>query len=941
MNTMKNKAYYKLWGKANRENERWHPLVCHMLDVAAVAREYVEINGSFIKEWCGRLHLREDELLDLISFFAAIHDLGKFDAVFQLKIPELAKMVLGISGIGIAGKPHTNSAWLLWEEKIKTLLYNKYSIEKKIAFSRTIEPLLSASFGHHGRPVNIPSDKSPNTLKELYGNGIDEAAVQCFFEVLELFPALKALFHKPERLTLQREMAAVFSFVLSGIIILSDWTASDPSNFRFICDKNELRPNRLPGFDGIEEYYKYACENAVRILENQGLVQTAVRKMDDPWKEISDAIDSLRGKEPSPLQYFIATMELPVEPTLYIIEDAAGSGKTEAALMLAARLMGRGDAEGFYFGLPTMATSNGMYDRLAGVYKIFFENDREPSLILAHGGSGLHAEFSKSILPQNIAGEPDDTGNDDVSEQETSAAACNEWIADRSRKAFLSQVGVGSIDQAMLAVIYSRHNTLRMTGLSRRILIIDEVHAYDMYMQKILQNLVEFQGAQHKSVILLSATLPSGIKHEFEEAYKRGLNLHEESDDEDIMIDGSNDPYPLVTISTKGKNLSRHVEIRNDNRRTIKIKILSNEDACVEFLKSVSQSGRCGVWIRNTVSDVQNAYDVLCAELGEENVLIFHSRYAMAHRQKIESEILRIFGKESGLKERQGKILVASQVVEQSLDLDFDEMISDLCPIDLAIQRAGRLRRHQRDKNGNIIKCRDERGDPVLYVFGPDPDGEIGENWYSDYFPKAKYVYKHPGILWRTAKILKDKGEIQIPACSRSLVEWVYNKNKSEEEIPHDLKKASKNAKSGNSKEEAIAVGNLFPLYSGFVRFTDEHPWSDSSSPTRLSEDTETYRLCLVQDGELVPLVGTEDHPWQMSEVKYSNLHIGYNDKMQALLDKTNKTIFDKGRGGLLLPVEVVAESRNDGHVEYISIGLTLKGKHIMYSEKKGLYEEA
>ena len=91
MNTMKNKAYYKLWGKANRENERWHPLVCHMLDVAAVAREYVEINGSFIKEWCGRLHLREDELLDLISFFAAIHDLGKFDAVFQLKIPELLK----------------------------------------------------------------------------------------------------------------------------------------------------------------------------------------------------------------------------------------------------------------------------------------------------------------------------------------------------------------------------------------------------------------------------------------------------------------------------------------------------------------------------------------------------------------------------------------------------------------------------------------------------------------------------------------------------------------------------------------------------------------------------------------------------------------------------------------------------------------------------------
>ena len=237
------------------------------------------------------------------------------------------------------------------------------------------------------------------------------------------------------------------------------------------------------------------------------------------------------------------------------------------------------------------------------------------------------------------------------------APACSEWIADRSRKVFLAQVGVGSIDQALLSVLYSKHNTLRMFGLSRQVLIVDEVHAYDTYMQEILNNLLEFMASQQRSVLLLSATLPNCIKQDLAYSYRKGLYGHDGCAVDDIADDGNCHHYPLITRIAKEDISSIPVSARQDTVRVVQLVFNSDEsiEAIIEHLKTVSESGRCAVWIRNTVRDVQDGYNALISGLGEENVSIFHSRYAMGHRQNIESSVLDRFWEEFWIDRTEGK----------------------------------------------------------------------------------------------------------------------------------------------------------------------------------------------------------------------------------------------------------------------------------------------
>ena len=170
---------------------------------------------------------------------------------------------------------------------------------------------------------------------------------------------------------------------------------------------------------------------------------------------------------------------MPEGPCLFVIEDVTGAGKTEAALVLAHRLMCAGRASGAFVALPTMATANAMYGRLSDAYARLFVSSAHPSLVLAHGRSKLNDAFTDSIL-DGAAADAVDLRNDDA--DAPVAAQCAAWIADNRRKSFLAQLGVGTIDQALLAVLPSRHSPLRLLGLAQRVLIVDEAHAYDAYV---------------------------------------------------------------------------------------------------------------------------------------------------------------------------------------------------------------------------------------------------------------------------------------------------------------------------------------------------------------------------------------------------------------------------------------------------------------------------
>ncbi len=935
------KRYLRYWGKADQEKKQWLPLVCHMLDVAAVAQSMMNSMPDFLCEWCERLGISQKVLLDFIGFQACIHDLGKFSCEFQCKVPDLAHLLQGASIPSVVGYPHTSLAWLLWNEHLEPQLYAQFGIENEqaIKFSNALEPLYSASFGHHGGPVCEPGMISKKTFKRIFSSDVLFDCSSFLADLLNQFDGVQQLFARPETLDGHGKDVAAFSFILSGLIILADWTASASSNFPYLgTAKNGQFSNSIDSID-IGCYFRNALGLAKSAIEQQGLVPVPKKSIDHPWKELFPHLHEA-NYDPSPLQDVMIHIEIGKEPALYVIEDLAGSGKTEAALILFSKLQSIGSVDGFYFALPTMATSNGMYSRVKPVYRKFYSDRSTPSLILAHGGSALYKEFQDSIVfdvrtISEVTGDASAFHTDSQEiEYQGSQAACNEWLADRSRKVFLAQMGVGSIDQALLSVLYSKHNTLRMYGLSRKILIIDEVHAYDLYMQRILHNLLEFMALQHRSVILLSATLPLAMKADLAAAYQRGLGLDDASESYE---NNRNDSFPMVSIHYQKKSIYIPVEARSCTIRTVNLSFFESPtiEEPITFLKNVSKAGQCGVWIRNTVNDVQTAYDTLADAIGTENVRMFHSRYTMQDRQVHENKVLEEFGKNSNGAKRAGKILIATQVVEQSLDLDFDEMITDLCPIDLIMQRAGRLKRHVRDRCGNLIGGEeDERGVPVLHIYGPKAVENATSRWYSDFFPGGAYVYNDPGILWKTARILAREKALVVPEKSRYLIEYVYGQNG--EAFPESLKETSGFAQKTGIHSQAVAQSNVFPLFAGFIKPSDTNPWPDYSAPTRLADDAVVYRLCICEHSRLIPLAEDKQFPWQMSEVRYRKVTMEYDARIRILIRETEKGLFDSGRGGIVLPMEMVSIGANQQKI-YRSIGATNDGKSFFYDSIFGL----
>ena len=415
------------------------------------------------------------------------------------------------------------------------------------------------------------------------------------------------------------------------------------------------------------------------------------------------------------MQEYAINEPLNDKPQLFILEDVTGAGKTEAALILTHRLLSAGLADGLYVALPTMATANAMYQRVGKVYRRFYESSDLPSLILAHGARDLSDLFHESVfLSEHQAADLNYKEGHDEREQELSAAAyCSAWLADNRKKALLADVGVGTLDQALLAVLPARHQSLRLLGLGRKVLLVDEVHAYDSYMQKLLDALLEMHARQGGSVILLSATLPQTMRENLVEAFHCGLG------DETPEI--RSDAYPLATHSPTAGECEKHIDTREEAKRTVMVKQLDAEYAIAEHIHQAVSNGQCVCWIRNTVKAARESHRTLAQSqwMNKNHLHLFHSRFAMVDRIKIEEKTLKRFGDESNHEDRKGQVLIATQVVEQSLDLDFDVLITDLAPIDLIIQRAGRLRRHIRDAQGNRIRdvnTKDQRGSAILYL---------------------------------------------------------------------------------------------------------------------------------------------------------------------------------------------------------------------------------
>lgn len=866
--------YFRYWGKAEKDGESYHLLPYHCLDVAAVGHILLLADAPLRQRFAAVTNLNELICQQWLIALLALHDIGKFAESFQNLRPDLLEQLQRIA----SQKQYTTRHDSLGNLFLKnTLEKEEWSFPPGISFDEwqdVVMTMIRPFTGHHGVPPRMQGNNGlPLRVAQYFSDNDANSARQFVEAVCTLFYGKEARWDLPSPEELEAHMKKA-SWLMAGFVVLCDWIGS---NCRWF-------PLRSEGMK-LENYWQnHAVPQAKMALREAGIIASI------PSTELS----SFSGlfphiATPTPLQAFVEKCSIGESPQLFILEDVTGSGKTEAALMLAGRLMTVGGGNGIFVALPTMATSNAMYDRSAKVYRHLFSKESEPSLVLAHGARHLSEIFMASVS----------ASSSEAADDETASAQCSSWLADNRKKALLADVGVGTLDQALLAVLPARFQSLRLFGLARHILIVDEVHAYDPYMNKLLQNLLAFHAALGGSAILLSATLPTHIRRDFIAAFADGCG-----DQRNLLM--QNRAYPLATAYCEADGVRETaVEAMPQRKCRVEVQLVADVNEVVKRIEETANQGKCVCWIRNTVHDALTAFDSLRNSVSADNLLLFHARFAMGDRLDIEKAVTDTFGRKSTAEDRRGKVLIATQVVEQSLDLDFDLLITDLAPMDLLIQRAGRLHRHSRGEQGNpLTEGADRREPPCMIVHGPLPNDEAAGDWYKSAFPKAAFVYPSHGCLWLTARLLAEKKELKMPTDARELIEAAFSERA--EDIPASLQQRDLQADSQWQADKSLAHINMLKLDEGYEATVTQ--WrEDMKTPTRLGAMETTIRLARWDGTTLAPWYSHEKFPWDMSQVGIRSTLVDKEAVLAGLLGEAigrlKELLPDKGKWSVLVPL--------------------------------------
>jgi len=917
--------YYTYWGKTDQSSGQeippHHLLPYHNLDVAAAAAVLLQRDDLLRGRLARLLDLNEKPARDLIVFLTSLHDIGKFAEGFQSRQHSLFEKMRGRSSSASYTVYHDTLGFVAWEGIVSRESWTddwfglqKYIDDPYDAYDY-FSPLMRAIAGHHGTPPALDHrTRNPTQHFDIEA----QQALLGFAQDCRFLLGSQPLFQS-WNVTNNPQRAKRASWLVAGLTVLADWLGSNSDYFAFQEDEIDL-----------QTYWdQHALPQAEAAVSQTGVLSSPVSAQTGPQVLFPDLFPKYN---PTPLQTFAATCPLGRGPQLFIFEDLTGSGKTEAAVVLGHRLMVDGRATGLFVGLPTMATADAMYERVGDAYHRLYENPEVASLVLAHSARDYAPAFQSTVAITDAKASASETYG---GKETTGRAQCTAWLADSRKKALLASVGVGTIDQALIGILPARHQSLRLAGLSRSVLVVDEVHACDAYMQRLLQRLLAFHAAQGGSAILLSATLPQRMRNELADAFRDGLQAS--------PVSLTENDFPLATRISATTVDEQPVATKPGAEREIGVRSFHHENAVVNHLVRAARNGECACWIRNTVGDAIRAYRAVCKNLGANRVDLFHARFARCDRQAIETQVLRNFGKNSGPPERSGRIVIATQVIEQSLDLDFDVMVTDLAPIDLVIQRAGRMHRHTRTANGAYKSSgKDEREPPVLGVLQPRLTDEPDADWYKTLFPGGAYVYPEVDVLWRTAQVFETYGTIKLPGRARAMIEDVYGTEAAP--VPDAIANAAQEAKDHTRIDASLAESNALTLNGGYGNSVDHAHWqSDERTPTRLGDETTTVRLGRQQNGQVVPWARDDQpHPWPRSELNMRAAKIADSNHAGiegSAIEVAKETMPDKGKWKVL--VSLAGPTRND-HGETIWTGAARNANgdsvKIIYSQTTGMH---
>ena len=759
----------QLWAKAERDGSgRFHPLACHMLDVASVALSLWDavLQRGLRHDMASRLGLPAEQAGRWIAFWAGLHDLGKACPAFQAKNAD-RRRALEAAGLPFPswsrGFRHDHATARLLPDLLGEMgPRDRREGDEAVRLPRGLVRRVAATVGgHHG-----VFPRAADVLRlgsAALGTGRWAEARETL--VIELAHVVGVDQLAAPTTSLGDDHA--FFILLAGMTSVADWIGS--------CE------DYFPYADGVVlgEYAADANARAKRALDGIGWAD---------WGPAEACRDfrSMFGFPPRPLQCAAAALADEVGgPALIIIEAPMGEGKTEAALYLSRHWDASIGRKGCYVALPTRATSDQMFHRVREFLATQYPS-QIVNLQLLHGRAALSEEFQQLRLTAIHDEEADEPGG-------SGAVVAEEWFTPKKR-GLLAPFAVGTVDQSLLAVLQTRHAFVRLFGLAHKTVIIDEVHAYDTYMSTLLERLLEWLHALGCTVVMLSATLPAERRRSLLAASGSGHDAP------------SDVPYPRITWAAGDRSGAVALEAEQRLARDVRLRWVPPEpDALAPLVSRILAGGGCAVCICNTVGRAQKVYAALRGTPGNNECTLLHSRFPFEERDARERKVTTLFGKDNSRRPHRA-VLVATQIVEQSLDVDFDLMVTELAPVDLVIQRAGRLHRHPEGSDRSTRQRPAGLEAAQLWVMKPD----TGQEGIPDFGPTG-YVYA-PHTLLRSYLALHSLDVLRLPDDIERLVEAVYGEAEPED-LPHAWRRALEAAREELEREvqhaEWVARNNL------------------------------------------------------------------------------------------------------------------------------------
>lgn len=778
-----------LWAKSDPGDGPGHSLLAHLLDVAACAAAILEREpATTLAHYAADLGLPADQARAWVCTLAGLHDLGKASPAFQQKW-EPGKRAVWEAGLTWPAEappsapPNDVPHNVISQATLPALLIRSGWSPRA---ARRVADAVGAHHGFRAQQQDLDRASAPTQQGAAPWT---QARTELFDNVLQVLGAI-------ESPTVPFTGAAFER--IAGLTSIADWFGSSLP--------------RAPRADDPADYFAGALIRARQALDIGGWFGRDTLLTPGTAPALADVFSYL-GQPDRPFRARAlqdATERLladPSSPALLLIEAPMGEGKTEAALYAHLRLQATNHHRGLYLALPTQATGNAMFSRLRRFLSVraAARGTATPplDLQLLHGATLLNPDFQSLVMRPNLTEVSDDSPD---SPQEGVRAA--EWFTHRKR-GLLSEYGVGTVDQALMAVINTKHQFVRLWGLANRVVVLDEVHAYDTYTGTLIESLVGWLHALGSSVILMSATLPTKKRQALLAAYG--------------AMEDDHIPYPRITHVAGG--VARSATFTGRPQPTLAVRPAPADIAdLADLLRDLVRDGGCIACILNTVQRAQGLYQAMRGDAEARGLQLFHARYPADERLRRETLVLDTFGagdEAHPVARPQRAILIATQIVEQSLDLDFDALVTDLAPIDLLLQRAGRLHRHHRP-----VASRHGHRDPILHIAGLTSDATVPD------FGASEHIYERY-ILLRSWLVLQGRQYIALPGDIDTLVQAVYSTPDPDGLAP-ELQEALRKTRAALENRDGAAGGAA--AYAVFGEATDTG-WLDYPNPARRRDD--------------------------------------------------------------------------------------------------------